>query len=337
MNRKKFDSLILKSIQSERRLHLKSTTQDMFQVSSLLYGGISGAALFVLLFPTWPELNQLGIFICAIFGLMISAFFYLYRASAPLWLVALHIPFGLVLASIGIYFGQSDQSLGFSVMYVLSSAYLFHFHTKTVAIITLVIAMIAFIIALDLINIKVWPSTIIFIFSTCFLMGLVVWQITHRMHQLNIKDSLTGLFNRQTINALTQNLLEKYAEHATKFEFIMIDLNQFKMVNDTYGHIQGDQVLIQFSRILKQCTDKNDYVARWGGDEFIVIITTGNNKRQFEAILREKTKHIIGFELGCSQPQENDSLDSLTHRADKNMYINKHRRRATDDKSIIDK
>ncbi len=332
MNRKKFDSLILQSIQPERRLHLKTTTQEMFQVSSLLYGGVSGTALFSLLFPAWPELNQTGIFISTIFGLLISALFYFYRATAPLWLVVSHIPLGVILASVGIYFGQNDQSLGFSVIYVLSSAYLFHFHTKKIAIITLVIAMIAFTIALDLINVKVWPSTITFIFGTCFLMGLVVWQITYRMHQLNIKDSLTGLLNRQTINALTQNLLEKHAEHDINFGFIMIDLNQFKAVNDTYGHIKGDQVLIQFSRALEQCVDKDDYVARWGGDEFIIIIKTYNKQkqRQFETTLREKTKDIIGFELGGSQPQKNDSLDSLMHRTDQNMYLNKLHRRATD-------
>ncbi len=332
MNKKTLNSWALNCLQPERRLHITSTTQEMFQVSALLYGGISGIALFALIFPAWPELNQLGILISASLGLFLASLFYFFQARAPLWLAVIHIPFGVVLASIGIYLGQSEQSIGFSVIYVLSSAYLFHYHTKIIAIVILIIAMVAFTIALYLIGVTIWPAIIIFIFGTCFLMGTVVWQITHRMHQLNIRDALTGLYNRQTINALTQDLLNKNDLNPTRFEFIMIDLNKFKAINDSLGHLKGDQVLIQFSRALEHSVDKNDYVARWGGDEFIVILkdTTPKKRSQFEIKLREKTQNIIGFELGYSQPQKGDSLDTLMHRADQNMYAKKHHRRATD-------
>ncbi len=319
-------------IQPERRLNIKETTQEMFLVSSLLYGGISIVALIAMLLPTWPELDQKGILITSMMGLFVAFIFYYFHKVAPLWFAILHIPFGIALANVAIYLGHSDLSTSFSIIFIIGSAYLFHYITKRIAIIVLLWGMILFIVTLKTLGVVGWPSIVVFVFGNSLLMGLIVWLMTRRMHQLNITDSLTGLINRQTIDAMTQNLLDIYEAKETDFVFIIIDLNKFKLINDTKGHLEGDKVLIEFGRHLKASVNEGDYVARRGGDEFIVILSNGNEQdiERFELSLRNASKDTIGFELGVSKPQREDTLDAIMHRADKNLYSNKHHRRSTD-------
>jgi len=323
---------ILQCIQPERRLHIKANTQEMFLVSALLYGGLSATALFALLFPVWVELNVTGIFFSAVAGIFLSLIFYRYRLVAPLWLAIIHIPIGIVLANVAVYLAGSEQAVGFGIIFVISSAYLFHYITKSIAIVVLLGAMVLFAFTLNTLNIEGWQAIVIFTAGNCFLMGLMVWLMTRRLHQLNIKDALTGLLNRQTIDAITLNLLVSNQSKIKNLIFIVIDLNKFKLINDTKGHLEGDKVLKKFSRQLELCTHKNEHVARWGGDEFVVILQTVCLKdvQQFETKLRESTKNIIGFEMGFSHFQKADTLDALMLRADQKLYANKRTRRADD-------
>ncbi len=83
-------------------------------------------------------------------------------------------------------------------------------------------------------------------------------------------DALTGLMNRQTASALLPNALEETLRKGTSGALIIVDLDDFKQVNDEYGHLAGDVVLSGIGRHLKGAFRKNDLVCRWGGDEFIV-------------------------------------------------------------------
>ena len=324
--------LILQCLQPERRLHIKATTQEMFLVSALLYGGLSISALVSLLFPTWSELDTTGVFISALASLLMSVIFYKARAVAPLWLAIIHIPIGISLTSFAIYLGHAEQSIGFGFIYIMGSAYLFHYIAKSIAILLLIFAMSLFAFTLYTLNIEGWPSIVVFTSGNCLLMGLMVWLMTRRLYQLNIKDPLTGLLNRQTIDALTLNLLDKYSTKTENFTLMVIDLNKFKLINDTKGHLEGDRVLKEFSHHLEQCVKDNDFVARWGGDEFVVILNTTDQSdiQQFTDKLRGLTQNTIEFEIGYSSSQKTDTLDTLMQRADYNMYTNKHNRRATD-------
>ena len=80
-------------------------------------------------------------------------------------------------------------------------------------------------------------------------------------------DILTGLYNRKYFNEKLSGLKAKGL-----ISLLLIDIDNFKRVNDTFGHMAGDMVLQQFAEILRFCTRKNDLVARWGGEEFTVIL-----------------------------------------------------------------
>lgn len=109
-----------------------------------------------------------------------------------------------------------------------------------------------------------------------------------RMEQISITDHLTGLPNRLGLEKYIQsiqNTTEKYA-------VIFADFDEFKKVNDYYGHMIGDKVIIEFSRLLLQMNDEHVFTARYGGDEFVTIITKFENEKTLEASIENKIKSI---------------------------------------------
>lgn len=93
-----------------------------------------------------------------------------------------------------------------------------------------------------------------------------------KLENLSIHDSLTGIYNRRYFNIR----LEEEAKRAKKFAFeialVMADIDHFKRINDTYGHLVGDVVLKQVAQIIRECIREIDFVARYGGEEFIIIL-----------------------------------------------------------------
>ena len=89
-------------------------------------------------------------------------------------------------------------------------------------------------------------------------------------------DSLTGILNRRRF----QNELERWTKHALRYDrpltLMFIDLDKFKIINDTHGHLGGDEYLLEFTRLLKPVLRSTDYLGRWGGDEFAVLLPETN-------------------------------------------------------------
>ncbi|PTR13485.1 diguanylate cyclase (GGDEF)-like protein [Nitrosospira sp. Nsp2] len=90
---------------------------------------------------------------------------------------------------------------------------------------------------------------------------------------LSITDSLTGLYNRSKLDSILTDQLARFKRSHRPFTLLMLDIDHFKTLNDTYGHIAGDEILAAVARILLQSIRSIDYAARYGGDEFIIILT----------------------------------------------------------------
>jgi len=88
------------------------------------------------------------------------------------------------------------------------------------------------------------------------------------VEQLALRDALTGLANRRNID----ERMEWRISHKQAFCVVLLDLNRFKQVNDTYGHLAGDDLLKQFAEEMRSNTRSSDVVGRWGGDEFILLV-----------------------------------------------------------------
>ena len=97
-----------------------------------------------------------------------------------------------------------------------------------------------------------------------------------QMETLAMTDQLTGLFNRRYFTSVIEKEFSRTVRYNHPTACLMIDIDHFKRINDEYGHHAGDQVLIELSQVMAHCLRKSDTVARWGGEEFIILLL--NNK-----------------------------------------------------------
>lgn len=107
-------------------------------------------------------------------------------------------------------------------------------------------------------------------------------------------DGLTGLWNRRYFDEQLEIEIERASRYGLTFSLVMADLDNFKRVNDSYGHLVGDSVLIGFSNILKQSLRMSDFAARYGGEEFCILMPSVELYNSQKAILRlaEQLKRI---------------------------------------------
>jgi len=152
------------------------------------------------------------------------------------------------------------------------------------------------------------------------------------------RDSVTDLFNHRAIQEQLNNMLARSKRMNGSFSIVMMDLNNFKFFNDTYGHPVGDDVLRAVARGLKESCRTSDVLGRYGGDEFIVLLPDTDSTGTLDACQRIKTaldaRHFepvpgtrlpIATSFGwASFPQDGDNVLELLTAADQNLY--KHKR-----------
>lgn len=157
--------------------------------------------------------------------------------------------------------------------------------------------------------------------------------------QLSRLDALTGLPNRRAFYEDSAGVWSTALRHNRPLSVIMLDIDHFKTVNDRYGHSFGDRALVQVGRMLAQCCREGDRVARWGGEEFVVLLpeTTLAQACLFAERLRTAVgsrKLIAGSQavslsisLGAAQRRSQRSLDELLCEADRKLYAAKQQGR----------
>lgn len=147
--------------------------------------------------------------------------------------------------------------------------------------------------------------------------------------RLAVTDQLTGLNNRLRLDQTLREARQRHHRHGTGFGVLMIDVDNFKTVNDGYGHPVGDQVLAGIARILQQSSREIDVVGRWGGEEFLVIChETGIDGAM---ALGEKLRHAVqanvfevvggkSISVGVAVYRSGESLTETLARADAALY-----------------
>jgi diguanylate cyclase len=155
----------------------------------------------------------------------------------------------------------------------------------------------------------------------------------------SVTDGLTGIYNRKAFDRHLQELISKNASTLTSFAILMVDIDNFKDVNDSYGHQTGDRVLLAVADKCSRNIRTKDFIARYGGDEFIVVLPNASlrdanqkAKKLCKAIsgtcysLEDiKAGHTLSItvSIGVSMYRKGDSLKSITDRADQALYIAK--------------
>jgi diguanylate cyclase (GGDEF)-like protein len=154
----------------------------------------------------------------------------------------------------------------------------------------------------------------------------------HQAMQLAMQDGLTGLGNRRYFDEQLKRAMHNANRHPAQVGLVLGDLNKFKAINDTYGHITGDQVLIQFANILRTCVRDSDSIFRFGGDEFAIIVENASEyaldiiQSRLDISLKSNillAKYQIGCSLGTTFMNRADNEHTLFERADQALYRQK--------------
>jgi diguanylate cyclase (GGDEF)-like protein/PAS domain S-box-containing protein len=154
-----------------------------------------------------------------------------------------------------------------------------------------------------------------------------------RVEELSVTDKLTGLFNRLKLDEILLLEIEKYKRYGTKFSIIILDIDDFKSVNDIYGHDVGDSILQKISQVLKETIRITDVVGRWGGEEFVVICENTDLENAYIASehirksIQNTTHDKVGqksVSIGVAEFRADDTLSSIFKKADEALYEAKH-------------
>ncbi len=154
-----------------------------------------------------------------------------------------------------------------------------------------------------------------------------------RLIYMNRRDGLTKLYNHSYMYELLNYEIERCKRYEKHLAVIMFDLDLFKEINDTYGHLKGDEILVQTAEIIKKSIRRTDFAGRYGGEEFLVILPETDSKTGFvvaekirievESFFSDK-KLSVTMSGGISEYRQDIKINELINAADKNMYISKN-------------
>ena len=151
------------------------------------------------------------------------------------------------------------------------------------------------------------------------------------LYKLAVTDSLTGCYNRRFFDEVVGRELAAHRRYGDPLSLLFIDVDHFKAVNDSLGHEAGDRVLQSVASFLKRYVRRSDYLFRWGGDEFLILIRgTLQDATHMRALLKAAFRDLrdqsrlpptVGLSIGCAEvsPDATD-MASVVREADERMY-----------------
>ena len=161
------------------------------------------------------------------------------------------------------------------------------------------------------------------------ILSVFIFKQNRRLNELSLVDPLTGLYNRRAFNPKIRNEIDQFERYGTPLTLLVIDVDYFKTINDTYGHDVGDNVLKEIANLIRDYVRKTDFCVRWGGEEFVVLATS---TQQDKALIMAQNlrvaieNHNFGIDqnvtisIGLTSLEEGDQLESFIRKADKALY-----------------
>jgi diguanylate cyclase (GGDEF)-like protein len=148
-----------------------------------------------------------------------------------------------------------------------------------------------------------------------------------RTERLATRDSLTGLYNRRAFSSKLDERIARSRTFRGELTYILIDVDDFKGVNDAHGHVHGDTVLRRVARTLTSCTRDDDVVGRYAGDEFVMLLSSDDAASGRSSVARVSAglrAHGLRCSLGAAQfPSDAGDADGLLEAADRALYAAK--------------
>ncbi|HEX6178169.1 MAG TPA: GGDEF domain-containing protein [Thermoanaerobaculia bacterium] len=158
------------------------------------------------------------------------------------------------------------------------------------------------------------------------------------LSEASSRDALTGLYNRWYVMDKIEAEINRSLRHGAPLSLLMLDIDHFKRVNDTFGHLGGDDVLKSFAKLVRNCLRKEDLLARYGGEEFVVLLPGASQTAAFSLAQRireevsarpfaangQLVRVTVSVGLACEGGDTLPSLEAMLGRADEALYKAKH-------------
>lgn len=174
---------------------------------------------------------------------------------------------------------------------------------------------------------------------------LIVWEVRNKaqkieaqnakLNELALKDPLTHLYNRRSMNDILDTSMSILRTKGKRFSLILADIDNFKRINDTYGHDTGDTVLVKVSDLISECVGSQGSVCRWGGEEILILINASIESASTIAeriresveqtyITYENTQFSVTLTLGVAESIPGYKIETLIQQADDRLYYGKN-------------
>ena len=163
----------------------------------------------------------------------------------------------------------------------------------------------------------------------------LMFDFHHRVQRESLIDSLTNVLNRRGLSDLFASEESRFQRTGEPFSVLMIDVDNFKEINDSHGHRVGDEILRHMSMVMKDHIRGMDVLGRWGGEEFIILLSQTGKKEALEVAekLRSTVENYRGFpfheitgltiSVGVTDYEDHGSIDQMIEMADRAMYVAK--------------
>ncbi|WP_428024023.1 sensor domain-containing diguanylate cyclase [Arcobacter sp.] len=184
-----------------------------------------------------------------------------------------------------------------------------------------------------------YTNLLISLFVTAIIILIILYTIKNynkKLEKLASHDSLTQLSNRRNFNEYFEKSLKLFKRDKTPRSIIFFDIDNFKMINDNYGHLVGDNVLKRIAAILNLQIRDCDSISRWGGEEFLILLNDSNLEQSFKVAQKLKqsfendlglnnlVKEPVTASFGVTEFKEDDTIDKIISRADNGLYAAKN-------------
>jgi diguanylate cyclase (GGDEF)-like protein len=299
----------------------------MVRAGAALLAAGGTLSLLTLAIPHYHLRNEAGAVAISVPAIPTAALLVVFAKRIPEWLIHALILLAIAELSLGIHFvGRGGPAATTASFYVWVIVYVFYFLPMRAAVVYLACSAVAYAAVLATLHDHGAPGQWLVITGTAAVGGLVVGVQAERLRQLAGTDSLTGLANRRSWEATLERELARAFRQHLPVSVAVIDLDEFKQLNDRKGHVAGDVLLKELSAAWGDAIRDEDVLARPGGDEFGIVLP---NCRQDQAreILDRLRAHTPGvtFSAGLASWDGSEHAGSLMERADIALYRAKNR------------
>jgi len=291
-----------------------------------------GAALFAagatlgvlsLVLPHGHQLDERLAVATAVLGYAVAALLGVLGERVPVWLIHVALVAGVSAIAVGIHSaGTGRQAGSASVLYLWVAIFCAYYFSWTEIAIYIGLVAISYAAVLNIDHEPAWPALWVGMTGTAAATAVVVAKLSGRLRELASTDALTGLPNRRGWEIALERELARTRRRGSPLCVALLDLDSFKALNDERGHLAGDRVLKLVASTWLGLLRDSDVLARYGGDEFAVLLPDCPPQKATEIVERLSTANAeeSSCSVGVASATPGDEAHDLIARADRALY-----------------